>query len=336
MSGRDEWTPERLEGLARFWSAKLVMESTALGVFGVLARGPATSGELAARLETDERATELLLNALTGLDLLQKHGDRYRNADASARYLVPASDEYLGHMLVAANDTWELWGELDEALRTGQAQRPDFIFADDPEGARALLLSIHDRAIPHIEAMLEREMIDPSRYGTMLDLGGGAGTYSVAFCETNPHLRATLIDLAPAVALARDRIRAAALGDRVRVIEADFETAEIPGTYDLVWVSNLIHGRGPEANRDLIRRLSRRLRPDGELAIHDIVLDEDRTRPARGAVFSVHMLLNTGDGRCYTFEEIRGWLDAAGLRAVRRTERHDDHEIVFGRRGARR
>jgi SAM-dependent methyltransferase len=326
-----EWTEKRLRAIGDFWADKLVLESVALGVYERLADGPRDRGDLADELGLDPRACRLFLDALVAIGLLEKAGDRYGNSAAAARWLTRGSPDHLADVLAAADDTWALWGRLRDALRTGRPQREGFVF-DEPEAARTLLNAIDRRARPHVRALLEQGMIDPSRYRRMLDLGGGAGTYSIAFCEANPELRATLTDLPPAIALARERTVESGLEGRIDLIELDFEAGEIPGTYDLVWVSNIVHGRGPDANRRLVRRLRDVLEPGGDLVIHDIVMDEDRVRPGRGAVFSVHMLLNNGVGRCYTLDEIRGWMADAGLRDIRRVRDHDDHELVFGTR----
>lgn len=328
MSSTD-WTGDRLRDLADFWSQKLVLESAALGIYERLEPDGSTARALAAALGLDPRAARLMLDALAGIGLLQKGDGRYRNSRIARRHLVPASPDYLGHALIAANRTWELWSRLRQALQTGLRQRENFIFADEPEAARSLLQAIHDRAEPHVGAMLDTGMIDPREYRTMLDLGGGAGTYSIAFCRANRHLRVRLVDLGPGIELARERVEAARLTDQIDLLELDFESRDVPGTYDLIWISNIIHGRGPARNRELLQRLQRHLEPGGEIAIHDIVMSPDRTRPARGAVFSLHMLLNNGEGRCYAFEEIREWLDEAGLGHVRLTDEHDDHRIVF-------
>ncbi len=327
-----DWTAERLEEQSRFWSARVIMEAAALDVFGQLDAGPATADQLAERLGLDPRAARLFLDALAGLELLRTVDEGYANADAASRFLVPGRPEYVGHRLIAGRHFWDVWGRVDRALRTGRPQHEGYVFSDDPEMARHLLLAIHHSAEPHARTLLEEEMIEPGRYARMLDLGGGAGSYSIAFCRANPELRATLVDLAPAAALARETIAAAGLDDRIQVVEADFDRDELIGRYDLIWVSNLIHSRSEEGNRALIERLRARLEPGGELVIHDIVMNEDRTRPARGAVFSIHMLLNNGAGRCYTFEEIRDWMEAAGFEQVRRAPNRDEHELVIGTR----
>jgi hypothetical protein len=57
------------------------------------------------------------------------------------------------------------------------------------------------------------------------------------------------------------------------------------------------------------------LRPGGRIVIKDHILDDSLTHPAGGAVFSLQMLLCTR-GRDYSFGEVHGWLEAAGLTQI--------------------
>jgi hypothetical protein len=39
-----------------------------------------------------------------------------------------------------------------------------------------------------------------------------------------------------------------------------------------------------------------------------------------GSIFSLLMLLTTDGGRCYTFNEVRAWMEGAGLSKVEQIE----------------
>ncbi len=328
----NNWTPERFDRISDFWADRLVLESAALDVYGLLAEKPLGPEQLATRLRLDPRAALLFLDALAGLGLLTKMGRRYTNSAAAERYLVPTSPDYLGHRLVAARNDWHLWSHLSEALRTGEKQRDTRIFLEDPEAARPLLLSLHRNARSRATDILDRGLIDLASRRRLLDLGGGAGTYSVVFCRAYPQLQATLVDRPIAAELARDFVSSAGLEDRIAVLDTDVDERELPSEYDFIWVSNVVHSRSFNANRALLERLYRRTQAGGEVAVHDIIMEEDRTQPASGAVFSVHMLLSNGVGRCYTYHDVHTWLTGAGFRDVRWVRDDSDYSIVIGRR----
>jgi predicted O-methyltransferase YrrM len=327
------WTPERLEQVADYWADRLVLESAVLDVYGRLADGPLGALVLADRLRLEPGATQLFLDALVALGLLLKDGRKYSNSEAAAHYLVPGSPDYMGHRLVAAQYDWELWGRLPTALRTGKRQRDKRLFLEEPEATRHLLLALHGSGRSRAADILGRGSIDLEGRRLMLDLGGGAATYSVAFCRAYKDLRVTLVDQPIAAAIARDVVASAGLEGRITVLEYDVDERELPSDYDFIWMTHVIHRRSYNANRALFERLFNRLQRGGQIAIQDMIMDETRTSPARGAVHSLHMLLSSGVGRCYTYQEIHTWLAGAGFNdALWLREEDEELSIVTAKR----
>jgi hypothetical protein len=116
--------------------------------------------------------------------------------------------------------------------------------------------------------------------------------------------------------IAERRVIDADMTGRIRLVPGDYRKDEIPGRYDVVFLSNIIHGEDEKNNQILIRRLAENLKPFGRMVIKDHILDDSRAQPAVGAVFSLLMLLTTSGGRCYSFSEISGWMKHAGLRQI--------------------
>src|SRR5205085_7451146 len=101
--------------------------ATRLGLFDLLAEGPLTGAEIARRLGLHARAIPDFSDALVALGLLERDGDgpdaRYRNTPESARYLARRSGEYVGGISEMYDARlYGFWGDLEEALRTGQPQ----------------------------------------------------------------------------------------------------------------------------------------------------------------------------------------------------------------------
>ena len=157
----------------------------------------------------------------------------------------------------------------------------------------------------------------------LLDVGGGPGTYTAAFLRAAPELRATLFDLPLVVEIARERLSAAGLLDRVTLVAGDFEKDPLPPGHDLAWISAIIHQNGPAQNDALYARILRALVPGGRLVIRDHVMDPGRTRPRAGALFAVNMLVGTEQGGTYTSDEIKAGLERAGFTGVRQLRSGD-------------
>src|SRR3954453_1595557 len=107
----------------------------------------------------------------------------------------------------------------------------------------------------------------------VLDVGCGAGNYTLKLLESLPNLDATLIDLSqPMLDRARERVSRATTG-RIRTFRADIREAKLPdGEFDIVLTAAVLHHlRTDEEWRDVFTALYRALRPGGSVWVFDLV-----------------------------------------------------------------
>ena len=150
----------------------------------------------------------------------------------------------------------------------------------------------------------------------MLDIGGGPGTWSIAFLRAVPEARVTLFDLPEVVSIAEQNFAEAGLSDRVTLTAGDYYTDSLPEGADLAWLGAICHQNSRKQNRDLFARVHAALSDDGVIVIRDVIMDPSHTSPASGALFAVNMLVATEAGGTYTFDEYREDLNAAGFDEV--------------------
>ena len=311
--GENEAAVEALLEPGGYRRHKIVITAVKMGLFTRLADGPRTGESLAAHYGAQPRAMEVLLNALAALGLVEKAKGRFSNGAAASRALVEGRAGYRGDQLVVDEFDWEIWGGLEEALRSGSPLK-DSIFRNNAGISERLLMGLHQDALSIAEELADRLPLQGRR--DLLDVGGGAGTYSMAFCERYPELQATIIELPIAARVARRVIQEAGLGERVRVEEGDVFTRGLPGSYDVIFISNMLHGQGPEENQALFKKMAAAVRPEGIIVVRDVLMDDERTSPQWGALFAVSMLLHTARGRTYSRDEVSGWLTGAGCSRV--------------------
>ncbi len=89
-----KWTGEDILKIVRGFQPACVLAAGAeLDIFGALADGSMTAGELAARIQADPRGLRMLADALVAMELLNKEGDHYAAApgttEARSRYGIP-------------------------------------------------------------------------------------------------------------------------------------------------------------------------------------------------------------------------------------------------------
>jgi hypothetical protein len=293
--------------------ARIVQVAVEFGVFDCIADRSLDATAVATSLIADRRATELLLNSLTGLGLLVKTGDRFSLSSISAKYLVKSSPQYLGGMILFDASLWSCWERLGEAVRSGRPVRPADMYQDDPKETERFINAMDSLVKARGDAEILASILDWSDVTQWLDVGSGPATYPIFLCRKYPKLRATVFDLPATLEITRRYVREAGLEDRIELISGDYRSDVIPGRYQLVFLSNIIHGEGYEENQRLMAKLSSNLEVGGRIVIKDHILDATRAHPPVGAIFSLLMLLTTRAGRCYTFDEVESWLANAGL-----------------------
>ncbi len=167
------------------------------------------------------------------------------------------------------------------------------------------------------------------KFRTLLDVGGASGSWTIAFLHKYPKARAILFDLTPVIPMARKRIAAAGLLDRVQVVGGDFYTDPLPQGADLAWVSAIVHQNSRKQNRALYQKVRRALPAAGQILIRDMVMDQTRTKPVSGALFAVNMLTGPHQGGTFTLGEFRDDLEASGFTKVKLVRRDPGmHAVV--------
>jgi SAM-dependent methyltransferase len=259
----------------------------------------------------------LLVNALVALELLRKDDNRFSLVEASRRYLVEASPEYLGGMILFDAGLWDVWGRLEESIRSGNPGRLPDMFQTRPEDTTRFIGAMDSLVRARGDAQWTAAHLDLSTVRTIVDLGGGPGTYLTAFLRRWPAARGALWDLKATLEVARAILTARepwAL-PRIDLREVDYNATELPGPVDAVFLSNIIHSENEAANAALMHKCFRALSPGGQIILKDHIMNEALTEPPVGAVFALFMLLTTR-GRDYSFGEVKGWLATAGFEQI--------------------
>jgi SAM-dependent methyltransferase len=326
----EEWNPGRLLGLSGgYWNACTLHAAVKLGIFTLIGRAPMSADQVAEKLPGDLRGVTMLLNALAALDLLRKENDRYINSDFSVAFLSQESPQYLGHIIMHHHHLVEPWFKLDQGVRTGRPTRAENFF-EDPVARESFLMGMFNIAMG--QAPLISAAVDLSGRRRLLDLGGGPGTYAIHFCLRNPQLQATIYDLATTRPFAEATIRRFGVAERVTFQAGDFLDGPIEGRFDAAWLSQILHGEGPEECQRLIDQAAAALEPGGLILVHEFILNDSLDGPLFPALFSLNMLVNTEKGQSYSEGQIKAMLASAGARDIRRipVQTPNDSGIIQG------
>lgn len=130
-------------------------------------------------------------------------------------------------------------------------------------------------------------------------------------------MRATVCDCAPASEVAREIAAGHKAGNRLSCLLLDFIREPLPGTYEILWCSNVLPISSLEKNLTLFKRAVQALTPDCRLISQDAFLwERDDVAPLELVLFAVTMLLCPELGNTYSLVEPGRWLREAGFRRL--------------------
>jgi len=313
----EKWSREKLiEVSGAFSVSRILITAAELDLFTKLETGSRTVEDLSSGEGWDARGLRILMDALSATGFLSRSLDgRYGVPEDLAGMLSAGGEQSVLPMILHRGRMWESWSKLTEIVVTGTNPNPMGIESRSDQEIDSFIGAMH--VIGKVMADKIAGAVDLTRFKRLLDVGGGAGTYSMAFLKKAPHMSATLFDLRDVVAIARRQLEQDGILDRVELVVGDFRTDALPEGYDVVLLSAIIHMNSREANRDLFGKAYQALVPGGTILIRDYFLDESRTYPQDGAMFAVNMLTATRQGNSYTFGETREDMEAAGFTDVK-------------------
>ncbi|WP_437228224.1 methyltransferase [Planctomicrobium sp. SH661] len=311
-----------LDLLVAFRKSKAMFAAVQLGLFDALYKGPKPLAELNAELKTHEPSLLRLVDALVGMQLLQRDGDKYANSPAADAYLTAASPCRLtGYINFSSRVGWKLWGHLEDGVREGTHRwsqtfgddQPIFShFYRDERDKREFLMGMHGFGLissPHVV-----KAFDLSRFKQLVDLGGATGHLTMAACQQYPQLRGCVFDLPEAIPLAREIVAASPVADRIEVTGGDFFTDALPEA-DLYALGRILHDWSEEKSLQLLRKIHAALPTGGALLVAEKLVNPDRTGPEWAQMQDLNMLVCT-EGRERTLAEYEQLLKSAGFNEV--------------------
>jgi SAM-dependent methyltransferase len=302
------------DALSAYRLPRVILTALELGVFTVIGRSTWEIPDLARELKVSERGLSILCRNLATAGLLLKKGRRYRNSRLASTALNADDPAYRGSYIQLIVNHANDWLRLLESVRTGEPLDKDE--PEEPDYRRQFTWAMHHRTLETAPLIAAQLPLKGAK--TLLDLGGGPGTYALAFLARNPGLRATVCDRPAALEVAKEIAATQKAGARLSYLPLDLLKDEIPGPFDVIWYSNVLHIYSPEQNLDVFRRVRVALAEGGRLLIQDAFLhDREALYPEEASLFAVSMLLFTDTGNTYSVAETTMWLKEAGFASVR-------------------
>jgi ubiquinone/menaquinone biosynthesis C-methylase UbiE len=309
-------TPERLMQLSWGYAPPLIIEAAVKHhFFDLLDASPKTARRLARDACVSVRGVTAICNALVGLRLLARDGDRYTLAPESATFLVSHKPAYHGAFFEhVSTQLIPKWLALDKTVRTGRSvasvnseQWGAVFFADFVESIFPLSYSAAKALGEHLGIPKAKKPVN------VLDLAAGSGVWGIALAEQSPQVHVGAVDWPPVLAVTEKIARRHGVGNQLSFIPGDLLKVRLGKNHQVATLGHILHSEGRARSRKLLKKTFNALAPGGTIAIMEFLVNHDRTGPVVGLLFAVNMLVNTEEGDTFSFEEISAWLREAGF-----------------------
>jgi SAM-dependent methyltransferase len=291
--------------------ANVLITASSVGFFDVLESQPLTSAEVAERCQTNPSATERVLRALYVSKYLHWSKGFYSLTRGSRRWLVSGAKRSIHHAVLHRKIDFRFF-DFEQYVRTGEQREfhqelDTFEWIEYHRGQAAQAGLVAEELVKHVQV--------PKRARRMLDLGGGHGMYSRAFCAHHEGLRSRVLDLAtPLQPSSASHAEPAGAPVAVTFEIADVRHADLGNAaVDVVLIANLMHHFDESTNRNLFQRVSRSLTSGGIVIAFDLVRAPSVDRSEQlDALLDVYFGASSGS-QLWTVEQIRKWQTENGL-----------------------
>ncbi|WP_431238201.1 methyltransferase [Mycolicibacterium aichiense] len=320
------------EGVAGVQIAASIAE---LGIADVLADGPLTTTQIAARIGCDEETTHRLLRGATacGLCTLDRRTGAAKMTSLGAVLRSDHPSSLRAWMRYKGmRSTVDAWGGLTESVRSGRsafeivhgmsvwdwyAAHPDEqqVFAATMRQATSIIARGIARVYPWPEGAV------------VCDVAGGIGTLlSVIVTESQANLRGVLLDSAGMIAEADRFLAERGVADRIDRVAGDIFRC-IDATADVYLLKDVLHDWDDERCATILAAVAAGMPVGAKLLVVEYLQPRNRPNPF-SPLLDLHTLTQRDGGRLRSRAELDDLLVGAGLRPTGRAFSVVPHDII--------
>jgi len=306
-----------------FVHSQVLLACVRIDLFTLLRDGPRPAADIAAQTGLAADRIEALLRAAAALNLLERRG-----ADGFGLGMLGAGMVENEPVLAMVRHHELFYRDLVDpmplfdgsATTTGLSKLWPYATAATPGSLDTAAVDAYTALMAASQAMVAEQVLAAFSlrpYGSMLDVGGGAGAFLSAVAKRWPHLELTLVDLPAVARLAEQRVADDGFADRIRVVGLDASEQELPAGHDVISLIRIIHDHDDARAVAILQAARAAMSRDGVLLIAEPMAGKRGAGALIDAYFSIY-LQAMGSGRPRTFDQLGRLLREAGFSRVRR------------------
>ena len=293
----------------------IIISANNIKLFDCLDNKGKTLAQIARKLNLEEGKIEPILNALTFYKIISKTNDTYYLKEYNE--VLNKNSEYnqLGYINFAET-VIKKYQNLENAIKNEGVSTNNFKQLTEKE-AESFMKGMDANAITQAKFIAENYDFNNHK---ILDVGAGAGTYSITVAKKYETVTGKMIDLPEMVKIQNKRINQEGLQGRMISESYDYNSNFPTENYEDVFLFAVIH-QEPENNvKKLLENIYTVLKPNGRLFLTSFFLNEDKISPEFSVQFAIEMLINTEKGKAYTHNEIQKLINKSNFKEIERID----------------
>ena len=307
------------------WKFRTLVAGVKLNIFE-FTKEKATADKVAEKLNINIDPAERLLNALVAMELIEKKDNSYVNLPTSNKFLIKDLPTYYGDFILMFEESDNNWRQLDQSIITN---KPTIGDPNERLAKPFFTRAMHNNA--QAPANKLAEIFDFSEKKHLLDIGAGAGTFSIVLTNKYPNLKATTIEQEKVCKVINEYIEKEGDSSKIEVIGGDFFKLDFP-KHDVALFGQIFHSNSIDQNKMLLKKVHDKLEDDGNVIITEFLMNEDKSGPIFPALFALNMLHQTESGNAYTFSQIESWLKEVGFKNIEKQHLVGPHTAIIAQK----
>src|SRR5262245_41341717 len=298
------------------------MPDSKLAIADHLRNGAESVASLASKTGTNVDALYRVMRLLAASGIFVERPQRRFENNPSSEILHSDTPGSLRHYArwIGSDFHWKMVTGLDYSVKTGkpalQKDEPDKdafeILAADRIGHQTFNDAMGGLSEADGAAIVQA--YDFSKFGSVIDVGGGHGTLAIMIARTAPRVRVRILDLPRVIDGTQKRIEEEGAKRQNRVDHGQFFD-QVPGPADLCVLKHIIHDWDDDRSTRILTNCRHALEKGGRILVCEMLITaEPESIPAK--VFDIEMLLGPG-GRERTESEFADLFASAGLKLNR-------------------
>ncbi len=295
---------------------QLIGTCARLGIFDILYTKTASAEEVADILILDRDNIRMLLLGLESLHLVVSDDNVTFYLSEEGSYLAKKHTDTLQSIAIykSSKPVWRSLEHLYEGIKTNTCP---FEIAFHQKLYEYLDQNDHDFSIFHqamalYEEKSSKKILDLyhfSQFPTIIDVGGGLGSFLAEILKRAPHSKGALLDRPKVIALLQ-QIHTEFVSS-VTLLSGDFFEG-IPSGYSLYVLRNILHNWEDQQALQILKQLHHCMSIDSSLVIFETLI-EDEVNKRLGKFATINMFTMNSGGKERSLHEMDALLHQGGF-----------------------